>query len=431
VVLEKDPDLATQSDAGAPLPYLGRSVKVVGDWRSVDAAQTPHEKNKRGELGKPLFNWYFNRTSHDPLGRTATAASSADQRNTIEHALSHAPLGAVNPARTEVTDAKVMTEHIKRVARYLGASDVGIMRVHPSFLYTEGRYPDDGTSAGGGSANNDPVSAADTAARYPYAIALVYAWDYEMGRAHRHRIGDAAYHFGAEELRAVYNNLAAYIRELGYGVARRVATPMPVALGAGLGEIGRHGMLITEKFGARVHLGDPILTDLPLISDKPIDIGVEDFCNICKKCANTCPTNSITTEGKTVVNGIEKYKINWETCYRLRPHVMQYWEICLTCVAVCPYTKPNSWWRTMTVQTLKRTPIPLRPIVARIVKAADDRFWGKIARKRVRWMSHDSGELTTPDGTVLPSDEEVGIYYPLKENTRRFDLLKRKTKNKG
>jgi hypothetical protein len=110
---------------------------------------------------------------------------------------------------------------------------------------------------------------------------------------------------------------------------------------------------------------------------------------------------------------------------------MQYWEICLTCVAVCPYTKPNSWWRTMTVQTLKRTPIPLRPIVARIVKAADDRFWGKIARKRVRWMSHDSGELTTPDGTVLPSDEEVGIYYPLKENTRRFDLLKRKTKNKG
>jgi hypothetical protein len=141
VVLEKDPDLATQSDAGAPLPYLGRSVKVVGDWRSVDAAQTPHEKNKRGELGKPLFNWYFNRTSHDPLGRTATAASSADQRNTIEHALSHAPLGAVNPARTEVTDAKVMTEHIKRVARYLGASDVGIMRVHPSFLYTEGVTP--------------------------------------------------------------------------------------------------------------------------------------------------------------------------------------------------------------------------------------------------------------------------------------------------
>ena len=66
-----------------------------------------------------------------------------------------------------------------------------------------------------------------------------------------------------------------------------------------------------------------------------------------------------------------------------------------------------------------------------IVKAADDRFWGKIARKRVRWMSHDSGELTTPDGTVLPSDEEVGIYYPLKENTRRFDLLKQKTKNKG
>ena len=411
-----------------PLPYLGRSVKVVGDWHSMDAAQTPHEKNKRGELGKPLANWYFNRTSQDPLGRIATANSAADRRNAIELVINSAPRGRVNPEKTEVTDPKAMTEHIKRVARYLGASEVGIMRVHPSFLYSEGRYPDDGTGAGGGS--DRMVSAAETAKRYPYAIACVYAWDYDMSRAHRHRIGDVAYHFGAESLRATYANLAGYIRELGYGIAQRVATPMPIALAAGLGEIGRHGMLITERFGARVHLGDPILTDLPLVPDEAIDIGVEDFCNVCKKCANTCPTNSITVEGKSVVNGVEKFKINWETCYRLRPHVMQYWDICLTCVTVCPYTKPNSWWRTATVQTLKRTPLPLRSIVARAIKAIDDRFWGKLPRKRVRFMSYDSGNLKLPDGEVLPSDKEVGHYYPLKENTRRFDILKARLKAK-
>ena len=413
-----------------PVPYLGRSVRVVGDWQSVDASQTPHEKNKRGELGKPLNNWYFNRTSRDPLGRIATANSSADRRNAVETHIAGAPRGKINPERTEVADPKVMTEHIKRVAKHLGASDVGIMRVHPSFLYKEGRYPDDGRGAdsGGGTVM---VSAEETARRYPYAIALIYAWDYEMGRAHRHRIGDAAYHFGAEALRSTYANLAGYIRELGYGVATKVATPMPVALGAGLGEIGRHGMLITERFGARVHLGDPILTDLPLVADAPIDIGVEDFCKVCRKCANTCPTNSISTEGKAVVNGVEKYKINWETCYRLRPHVMEYWDICMTCVAVCPYTKPDVWWRTVAVRSIKWTPIPLRGITTRALKWIDDRFWGKLGRKRVQWMSHDSGRLKLPDGTAMPEEPERGYYYPLKENTRRFDILKEKLKSKA
>ena len=63
---------------------------------------------------------------------------------------------------------------------------------------------------------------------------------------------------------------------------------------AGLGELGRNGMMITERFGARVHMPDPILTDMPLIADKPLDIGVEDFCKVCRKCASNCPTNSIT-----------------------------------------------------------------------------------------------------------------------------------------
>ncbi|MCH7608691.1 MAG: 4Fe-4S dicluster domain-containing protein [Chloroflexi bacterium] len=414
-------------ETGEPLPYLGRSVRIVGDWRSVDATQTPHEKNKRGELGKPLHNWYFNRTSLDPLGRIATANTAADRRNAFETVLARAPRGAVNPDRAPVSDPAVLTAHIKRVARYLGASDVGIMRVQPQFLYSGGRYPDDGTAAG---ASAPPATAETTTARYPYAIALIYAWDYEMGRAHRHRIGDIAYHFGAEHLRTTYSNLASYIREMGYSVATRVATSMPVALAAGLGEMGRHGMLITERFGARVHLGDPILTDMPLVTDEPIDIGVTDFCQVCKKCANTCPTNSITTKGKEVINGVEKFKINWETCYRLRPHVMDYWDICLTCVTVCPYTKPDVWWRTVAIKAIKWTPIPLRGLVTRPLKWIDDVFWGKLGRKRVQFMSYDSGQLKLPDGEVLSSKEQ-GHYYPLKENSRRFDILKAKLKAKG
>ncbi len=109
---------------------------------------------------------------------------------------------------------------------------------------------------------------------------------------------------------------------------------------------------------------------------------------------------------------------------------MDYWYICLTCVTVCPYTKPDVWWRTVAVKAIKWTPIPLRGLVTRPLKWIDDLFWGKLGRKRVRFMSYDSGRLNLPDGTAV-SSEDQGHYYPLKENSRRFDLLKTKLRTKG
>ena len=65
------------------------------------------------------------------------------------------------------------------------------------------------------------------------------------------------------------------------------------------------------------------------------------------------------------------------------------------------------------------------------LKWIDDTFWGKLGRKRVRWMSYDSGKLTLPDGRTMEPKGDVGHYYPLKENSRRFDILKAKLKGKG
>src|SRR5919106_1778502 len=108
--------------AGTPAyPDLGRSARVVGPWESVDAATTPHEKNKRGELGKPLFNWYFNRTPKDPLARISFPQSAADRRHTLQNAVRRAPRGTVNAERIEVTDPQALTHHIKRVTRFFGA----------------------------------------------------------------------------------------------------------------------------------------------------------------------------------------------------------------------------------------------------------------------------------------------------------------------
>ena len=420
-------------------PDFGRSARVVGEWNSVPASESPHEKNKRGELGKPLFNWYFNRTSVDALSRIAFPQSSADRRNTLQHHIARAARSKTNSKKPLGSDPEPLSRHIKQVAKHFGAGVVGIAAVHPSMLYAGNEFFDDG-SASGGRGDGSQDSPAETSAKYPYAICISTVWDYQMTQAHRHHIGDHAYHFSQAYMALIYANLVSYIRELGYEAVQNKAQPMPVALASGMGELGRNGMVITEKYGARIHLGDPILTNMPLAPDKPIDIGVSDFCKVCKKCANTCPTNSISVEDERVVhNGVEKYKINWEQCYRLRAHVMEFWEICLTCVTVCPYTKPRVWWHDLAVQTLKRTPKNLRFLTVRGLKWLDDTFWGTVPRKRVKWVGYDTGIVPVKkkkgeangashshgvQGEEPDPNEKVGYYYPLKENTRRFEIMK-------
>jgi reductive dehalogenase len=413
-----------------PIPYLGRTVRIVGPVANIDPKDLPHPKNQRGELGKALFNWIHNTVSPDPLARVAFERHAADKNNVIRTTLLSAPKGQPNPVRQQVSDPAAMSRHLKRAAKHMGADVVGVGKSHPYFFY--GGRVDDGMPAADGSG---PQNAEDLARRYPYCIVATVAWDYDLMQAHRHHIGDAAYDFTLERTNLLLNNIEGYIKELGYNAVRGAMNPQAAALAAGVGELGRNGLIITEKFGARIHLTDCLVTDLPLVPDKPLDIGVEDFCKVCRKCAITCPTNSISFEGKQTYNGVEKYKIKWETCYKLRPFVVQHWGQCLTCATVCPFTKPNSWWRTAAIKTLQRTPVPARPMVVKALKAVDDRFWGTIPNKRVRWLGYDTGikpgekACTIPGCTAAhgqtstvaaPAGGSTGYYFPLKENTNRF-----------
>jgi len=421
------------ADVEFPPPALGRTVRVVGTVVNVDPEDTPHPRVRRGEVGKALFNYLRNTVAVDPLGRT-NSTRARDQRNYFTAMLRQTPSGSTNPRPTRVDDPAAMSRHIKRVGSYFGADIVGIGRAHPALLYGGGAMNDHGDTGGGERATESPD---DLCRNYPFVIVTPVAWDYNLARAHRHHIGDAAYDTTLMQTVLVLTALERYIRELGYTAIRGKVNPQAAALAGGVGELGRNGLIISEKFGARIHLNDAILTDLPLAPDKPIDLGVEDFCKVCRKCAETCPTNSITFEGKQVFNGVEKYKIKWETCYKLRPLVADHWNVCLTCSTVCPYTKPNVWWRTLAVRTLTSTPVPARPVVVRALKWVDDRFWGKFANRRVRWLGYDSGtkpgvQACTVAGCTaqhgLPREAQliqldttnVGYYAPLKENVNRF-----------
>ncbi len=413
-----------------PVPYLGRTVKIVGPHVNVDMNQSPHPKNSRGELGKPLFNWYRNTVSQDPLTRVSAPNHFADRRNFLVNVINRSSNGKVNPRTVTVDDPAAMARHIKTVALYMGADVVGIAKVHPSFLYAAGggRYVQDGTAKDEYQSN----SPEELVRRFPYIIQVATAWDYNKLQAHRHHIGDAAYHVSQMKGVMVLKALEGYIKELGYTALRGVVTPQAAGVAGGIGELGRNGLVINKNFGARVHMPDPILTDLPLVADEPVDIGVEDFCKICRKCANTCPTNSIPFGDKVVFNGIEKYKINWLTCYKLRPYVHEHWGSCLTCAAVCPFTKPNVWWHNLATWALHTCPYAARPALVHALKWIDDKFWGVTRTNRVRWLGYDSGIkpgdqactvagcTASHEGKAISVSGDMGYYAPLKENTNRF-----------
>ncbi|MCM0646852.1 tRNA epoxyqueuosine(34) reductase QueG [Clostridium swellfunianum] len=73
------------------------------------------------------------------------------------------------------------------------------------------------------------------------------------------------------------------------------SNPLPeryIAYLCGIGFIGKNNMLITEKYGSYVFLGE-IITDLEIEIDKPI----EQKCGECSLCLKECPTKAINKGG--------------------------------------------------------------------------------------------------------------------------------------
>src|SRR5262249_59093037 len=110
---------------------------------------------------------------------------------------------------------------------------------------------------------------AEMTERYPFIIVATTAWDYDKLQAHRHYIGDAAYHVSQMKAQVILKALEGYIKELGYAALRGVSNPQAAGLASGVDQLGRNGLLIHRKFGARIHMPDPIMPHLPLPSLAP------------------------------------------------------------------------------------------------------------------------------------------------------------------
>ena len=136
--------------------------------------------------------------------------------------------------------------------------------------------------------------------------------------------------------------IANFIRKQGYHASAKgglsddhLFLVVPAAIEAGLGQLGKHGNMISDELGSSMRL-TPILTDMPLISDAPRDICVDDFCATCQLCARDCPTNAITHE-KQWVRGDFKWYVDFDKCV---PAFNELYA-CGMCLAVCPWSRPD------------------------------------------------------------------------------------------
>jgi reductive dehalogenase len=126
----------------------------------------------------------------------------------------------------------------------------------------------------------------------------------------------------------------------------------PLAEMAGLGEVGRNNILVADRYGSRVRIGG-IRIDADLENDSPVNLGVESFCEICKKCAENCPSNSLSLDEKVKVNGVKKWPTHVEKCYA-------YWRAigtdCGICMAACPFSHRNNWFHNIVRWVLRVFP---------------------------------------------------------------------------
>lgn len=132
-----------------------------------------------------------------------------------------------------------------------------------------------------------------------------------------------------------------HLRNLGFSATAHSAADSdviqtPLVLLAGLGEVSRIGETILNPFlGPRLKTGI-LTTDFPMTADKPIDFGLQNFCNSCNKCARECPSGAISAGKKVMFNGYEIWKADTAKCTQYRTTNLG-GAMCGRCMKTCPW----------------------------------------------------------------------------------------------
>jgi reductive dehalogenase len=277
----------------------------------------------------------------------------------------------------KVEDPKEMTQFLKKLAIFYGADLVGIAPFDPKWIYTHDRM------------DREYI----IPKKIKFAIVVAVEMDYTAINTSPKMPGGIATGLGYSKQAFLRTLLSSFIKNLGYEAipaGNALGLSVPLAIEAGLGGFGRHGLLITKKYGPRVRVAK-ILTDIPLVADKPdykFAKSVEKFCETCLTCAERCPSASIPFDKKisykthSVSNnpGVKKWYVDVESCY-------MFWVEnggdCSNCISDCEYNHIYTWphkvanWIVMNIPFLN----PIWPYIGRLLgyggNKSAKKFWKK------------------------------------------------------
>ncbi len=245
-----------------------------------------------------------------------------------------------------VEDPVAAAEEVKHISTAFGADLVGITAYDERWVYTQ-KFSDMSHTSRPNDATEGMTS----------VIMTAQAMDYDLIRTVPSALSGAATGLGYSYDAMVVLSIAQYIRNLGYNAVASLndtALAIPMAIQAGLGEYGKNGLLITEKFGPRIRLGK-VFTDMPLAHDTPKKFGVTEFCNQCNRCVKGCPVKAIRGGAPSAelfnqsnIQGVTKWSVDGEKCF-------SYWAAqnsdCSICIRTCPYNKDYSkWWHRVGIR---------------------------------------------------------------------------------
>jgi len=260
--------------------------------------------------------------------------------------------GEVAPTKAQITNDPVrLSEHVKALSYFLDSDMTGICEAKDYCWYSHDK-------------RGQPIKP-----YHKYAIVMVIDQGFETmdGASGDDWISGAqsyrSYLRGAE----IADIIAIYIRSLGYGARAHTnidshVQHVPLSLLAGLGEMSRIGEMIVNPFiGPRLKTV-VVTTDLPLEIDKPIDFGLQDFCNKCRKCARECPCGAIPFGSKIMYNGYETWKPDGEACTKYRINNMG-GSACGRCMKMCPWNKEGILHHRLTAWIAIKVPALRKALV--------------------------------------------------------------------
>ncbi|MBW2090946.1 MAG: reductive dehalogenase [Deltaproteobacteria bacterium] len=333
---------------------------------------------RRRENGGPLGEFGRIDRPHEEPNLAAVIASSL-------HVMSLSGPERVNPLaglnwrdRDHCMDPEEASERVKGYARRLGADLVGIAEINPLWIYAyRGQAPVQEEGGYGSPITLD----------HKYAIVIAMEMALEMVRTAPHTPTTVESILNYSRGATIAVQLASFVSSLGspataHHLGHYDGLMVPLAVDAGLGELSRMGYLLSKEYGPRIRLG-AVTTSLPLKPDRPRDIGVRDFCSVCKKCAVCCPSGSIPMGDPVEVNGTLRWKLNAETCFA-------YWgkvgTDCNVCMKVCPWSHARTLPHQLIVEMVSRNRVSRR-----IFNVMDDIFYGRKPRSRAapKWAKYD------------------------------------------